>query len=100
MGILMWVGRRSAGAAVIALVLVAVAGVTVLADYLDASASIEVLRLRFFVVVQIGVGLYVTAAGTVVWTVGAVSGYLAGRAMTDRDVAVPREVEVIVGEPA
>ena len=100
MGILLWVGRRRDGAAVVALVLAVVAGVTVVADYLDARASLDVLRTTYFVVAQVGIGVYVTAAGVAIWSIGCVFGYLAGRAPIELEVTVQGEADEMLGDLA
>ncbi len=78
LGLLMWTGRMARGAAVAALVLAIVAAVTVVADYLDLNGSVEILRTTYFHLVQVGVGVYVTGLGVVIWTIGAAVGHLVG----------------------
>jgi len=76
LGLLMWSRTVIYLVAVGALVLAVVAAVTVLADFLDVSGSINVLRTTYFQVYQVGVGLYITSLGVVVWTIGAAVGLL------------------------
>lgn len=78
LGLLMWTGRKARGAAVVALLLATVAAVTVVADYLDLNGSVEILRTTYFDIVQVGVGVYVTGLGVVIWTIGAAFAYLLG----------------------
>ena len=78
LGLLMWTGRMARGAAVAALLLAVVAAVTVVADYLDLIGSVEILRTTYFQIVRVGVGLYVTGLGVVVWTIGAAVGHPVG----------------------
>jgi len=48
LGVLTLTGRRRRGAVVTALLLAVIAGVTVVADYLDINGSVETLRSTYF----------------------------------------------------
>jgi hypothetical protein len=80
LGLLMMTGRVARGAGIAALLLAIVAEVTVMADFLDLNGSVEVLRTTYFQIVQVGVGIYITELGVVIWTIGAAVGLVAIRA--------------------
>jgi uncharacterized membrane protein YphA (DoxX/SURF4 family) len=84
LGMLILIGRWAKGAALVALLLSVVAGVTLVADFFDINGSIEVLRTVYFQIYQIGIGMYVTAIGVLIWAAGAGS-EVVGRRRTSSD---------------
>ena len=73
LGVLLLTGHRQRSAVVAASLLVVIAGVTVVADYLDIDGSVQTLRSTYFFIAQVGPGVYLTAVGVVIWGIGALT---------------------------
>jgi hypothetical protein len=78
LSLLIWLRRMARVAALIALLLATVAAVTVVGDYLDITGSIKTLGSTYFLIFQVGAGIYVTAFGVIIWAIGG------GTALLDR----------------
>jgi hypothetical protein len=73
LGVLLLTGHRQRSAVVAASLLAVIAGVTVVADYLDIDGSVQTLRSTYFFIAQVGPGVYLTAVGVVIWGIGALT---------------------------
>jgi hypothetical protein len=73
-GIVMWARRVGFVVPIVLLIAAAIAMWTVVADYQDINSRVQAVNSTS-IVAEVGVGVYLTGLGVIIWAIGAVAGF-------------------------